>query len=198
MSPSNIPSSSSISVDRPTNDVPDSEQPPGRTVASSLERLERLLGSKSDFGHTTNQCVTRLQAGLRCSTEEGDSIIRTDLPAALGGTASAPSPGVLVRAALGSCLAMGYKLRAAKHGVELTSICVTVETDSELAGLLLPTTNAPAGFADVRYHVEIESPAPVANVHRLIEEGDRLSPLLDVFARCNRLHRTISIRTVAV
>ena len=58
---------------------------------------------------------------------------------ALGGDGSAPSPSVLVRAALGSCMAMTYRLRAARAGVELTSVRVTVETDSELAGMLLST-----------------------------------------------------------
>ncbi len=91
---------------------------------------------------------------------------------------------------------MGYRLRAAKLDVELTSIRVTVETDSELAGLLLPDAAAPPGYTEVRYHVEIESPAPADDVRRVIEEGDRLSPMLDVFTRTNTIHRTMSIRPV--
>ena len=91
---------------------------------------------------------------------------------------------------------MGYRLRAAKHGVELTSIRVTVDADSEVAGMLLCDTAAPPGYSELRYHVEIHSPAAPADVLRIIDEGDRLSPMLDVVARATTMRRTTSIRSV--
>jgi len=167
------------------------------TIASAIDRLESVLDRRADFGHSTNQSVTTVAAGLRCSTEDGSWTIESDLGESLGGTGSAPSPGSLVRAAFGSCLAMMYQLRAAKHGVNLTSIRVLVETDSEIAGMLLCETTSVPGYSEIRYHVDIESPAPHADVLRVIDEGDLLSPLLDVFTRTNSLHRTISIRPAA-
>jgi hypothetical protein len=92
-------------------------------------------------------------------------------------------------------MAMSYRLRAAKHGIELTSILVTVEADSEIAGMLSCDALAPPGFTEIRYHVEIESPATPDDVNRVIDEGDRLSPLLDVFTRANTMRRTTSIRS---
>jgi uncharacterized OsmC-like protein len=140
--------------------------------------------------------VTRSETGLRCVTDEGgDWCIATDLSPALGGTESAPNPGALVRAALGSCMAMSYRLRAAKHGIELTSVRVTVETDYELEGMLSCESAAPPGFGAVRYHVEIESPAGSDEVRAVLDEGDRLSPILDVFVRANEVSRTVSITT---
>jgi uncharacterized OsmC-like protein len=167
------------------------------TIATAIDRLESVLDRRADFGHSTSQSVTTLVDGLRCSTEEGSWTLESDLGETLGGTGSAPSPGVLVRAALGSCLVMMYQLRAAKHGVELTSIRVLVETDSEIAGMLLRETASPPGYSEIRYQVDVESPAPRADVLRVIDEGDRLSPLLDVFMRTNSLQRTISIRPAA-
>jgi uncharacterized OsmC-like protein len=167
------------------------------TIATALDRLESVLGRRADFGHSTSQSVTTLATGLRCSTEEGSWTIESDLGEALGGTGSAPSPGVLVRAALGSCLAMMYQLRAARHGVELTSVRVLVETDSEIAGMLLCETASPPGYTGIRYHVDIESPAPHADVLRVVDEGDLMSPLLDVFSRVNTVQRTTSIRAAA-
>lgn len=166
------------------------------TIANALDRLESALGRRANFGHTTNRSVTTLGAGLHCSTEEGPWVVDADLPESLGGTGAAPTPGVLVRAALGSCLAMGYQLRAAKHGVELISIRVTVEADSEIGGMLLCDTAAPPGYTELRYHVEVDSPAPRADVLRIIDEGDRLSPILDVFGRTITMRRTTSIRPV--
>ncbi len=166
------------------------------TIATALDRLESALGRRADFGHSTNRSVTTLSAGLHCTTEEGQWAIDADLPQSLGGTGAAPTPGVLVRAALGSCLAMGYRLRAAKHGIELHSIRVTVDADSEVAGMLLCDTDAPPGYTELRYHVEIDSPAAPADVMRIIDEGDRLSPMLDVVARATTMRRTTSIRSV--
>lgn len=170
----------------------------GQVIAGALARLENLLGRRPGFGRGTNTSVTTVREGLRCSSEEGPWHVESDMSQAFGGGTAAPSPGVLLRASLGSCLAMGYVLRAAKHGVELAVIRVTVEADSELAGMLDPTASAPPGWTEFRYHVEIESPAPVVEVQHMLDEGDRLSPLLDALARTNRLRRTTSIRTAGV
>ena len=167
-----------------------------KTIANALARLESALGRRANFGHATNRSVTTLGDGLHCATEEGQWAIDTDLPESLGGTGAAPTPGVLARAALGSCLAMIYRLRAVRHGVELTSIRVTVDADSAIAGMLLCDTTTPPGYTEIRYHVEIDSPAAPADVLRILDEGDRLSPMLDVFARATTMRRTTSIRSV--
>lgn len=165
------------------------------TIASAIERLETAVERRSGFGVGTSRSVTLWKDGLNCSTKEGSWCVDSDLPGALGGSGSAPTPGVLLRAALGSCMAMSYVLRAAKHGVALTALRVTVEADSEIAGMLSCDATAPPGYTEIRYHVEIESPAPPDDVARVIDEGDRLSPLLDVFSRANTMRRTTSIRT---
>jgi uncharacterized OsmC-like protein len=168
------------------------------TIANAIERLEVAVERRTGFGVKTTRSVTTVIDGLRCSTEEGRWRTDSDLPAALGGSGASPTPSVLLRAALGSCMAMSYRLRAAKHGVELTSLRVTVEADSELAGMLLVDASVPAGFTEVRYHIEIESPASPDEVARIIDEGDRLSPLLDVFSRANALRRSMSIQSSGV
>jgi uncharacterized OsmC-like protein len=173
----------------------DTKEGPMSTIANAIERLESVLQRRHDFGIGTSRSVTTLVDGLHCSSEEGAWEISSDLPDSLGGSGSAPTPGVLLRSALGSCMAMSYQLRAARHGVELTSIRVTVEADSEISGMLLVDADAPPGYTELRCHVEIESKAEPGDVLRIIDEGDRLSPLLDVFVRTNVVRRTTSIRS---
>jgi len=134
-----------------------------------------------------------LEDGLSCSSRDGDYIIPSDLPSGLGGTASAPTPSMLLRAAVGSCLAMGYRLRAARHRVPITSIEVLVETDSDIAGMLIPDGPARPGFLSLHYHVEIQSSAPPAAVARIVDEADRLSPVLDVVTAGSQPRRTLLI-----
>lgn len=119
----------------------------------------------------------------------------TDLPPGLGGRGSAPAPGTLLRAALGSCLTMGYRLRATRHGVALRSVRVVVETDAQVEGMLQPRSPVRPGFTEIRYRVEIEPAAGVEvdTVEAMIGEADGLSPMLDVVERSNALDRTIAI-----
>ncbi len=163
------------------------------TIANAIERLEHAVERRPGFGVGTNVSVTNMTSGLRCDTREAEFSTYADLSPALGGDGSAPTPGALMRAALGSCMAMSYRLRAAKHGIQVGSIRVTVETDSELAGMLSCDASVPPGYTEIRYHVEIESSAPVDEVTRIIDEGDRLSPLLDALTCANVTRRSTSI-----
>jgi len=163
-------------------------------IGAAIERVEAAVVRRPGFGVGTSHSVTELHDGLRSSTSEGAWTVEADLSPTLGGGGSAPSPSVLLRAALGSCMAMTYRMRAARRGVELASVRVTVETDSELAGMLFDDSSAAPGYSEVRYHVEVESPDDPERVRAILDEGDRLSPVLDVFSRATTVCRTTDIR----
>lgn len=162
-------------------------------IRRSLVRLERAIARRQGFGHVTQSSTTTCAAALQCAAREADHLVRADLPRGLGGTDGAPSPGALLRAGLGSCLAMGYRLRAARHDIPLDGIVVTVDTDSVLAGMLDPTQAHPPGFTGIRVHVRLDSPAPDRDLQALIDEADRLSPVLDVVSRPNPIERSIRL-----
>ena len=118
----------------------------GQRIADALQRLNTALDRRHDFGRHTGSSVTTLVDGLHCETEVGGWTIESDLGPAFGGEGAAPTPSILLSSALGACLAMGYQLRAAEDGIELTSVRVTVETDSELCGMLRCDAAVPPGF----------------------------------------------------
>jgi uncharacterized OsmC-like protein len=165
------------------------------TIAASLERLEGAVHQRPGFGVGTATARATLAEGLLCTVDDGHHVIDTDLAPAFGGGGAAPSPSTLLRAAFASCMAMSYRLRAERAGIELTSITVTVETDSAIAGMLLADAEVPPGFTDVRFHVEVDSDAPEHEVLALLDEGDRLSPVLDTISRAHVVARTATIRT---
>ena len=162
-------------------------------IAAAVTRLEAAVERRIGFGRATNTASITLVDGLRCRSEEGAWSIDSDLPTGLGGSGSAPTPGVLLRAALGSCLAMGYRLRAARRCIPVRSIRVTVESDSEIDGMLRTTSTAPPGFTTIRYHVELDTSAPAEEIEAMVDEADQLSPMLDAVGRANRLRRSLSI-----
>ncbi|MEQ8840194.1 MAG: OsmC family protein [Acidimicrobiales bacterium] len=174
------------------------ESDSGQGIREAHDRLDAVLSRRPEFGRDTERSVSTVTGGLRCTSEEGDWRFETDLPDTLGGEGSGPSPGVLGRAALGSCLAIGYQMRAARLGVPVLSIRVEIEADYDVAGMLSPDADARPGYSEVRYHVTVESDAPEADIQRVIDEGDLLSPYLDVFSATTPMQRQVSIRPPGV
>ena len=73
--------------------------------------------------------------GLRCRVKGPSGELTTDMATALGGGGSAPSPGWLLRAALASCDATIVAMEAARAGIELTDLTVTVVSESDNRGV---------------------------------------------------------------
>ncbi|MCR4282447.1 MAG: OsmC family protein, partial [Bauldia sp.] len=139
--------------------------------------------------------VAILQDGLRCRTQapNGD-VIATDMPKAVGGEGSAPSPGWLLRAALASCDATMIAMRAAMEGISLTSLEVAVDSDSDDRGLVGADDATPAGPLRVRVHVRATSDAPADSFRKVVDWAERHSPVGDAIRRSVPTSVTIESR----
>jgi uncharacterized OsmC-like protein len=115
------------------------------------------------------------------------------MPEQAGGNASGPTPGVFGRAALGSCLAIGYMMRAAVMDIEISGIEVEVQADYDDGALFGTASNVPPGYLEVRYSVTIESDAPEDKIMGMLEEADKHSPYLDIFSRAQPCIRKVNI-----
>ncbi len=164
-------------------------EPATDRIRLAVTRLEGAVQRKPTLGSSTMVSTTTSTDGLRCVSQEGGHAVETDLGPVLGGDDSGPTPSALLRAALGSCLTMGYRLRAARNGIHVDGIRVEVATDSAIGGMLDLDSAYPPGFLEIGYRVEIDSPAPVEAIERLVDEADRLSPVLDAVTRTNRVTR---------
>jgi uncharacterized OsmC-like protein len=161
-------------------------------IRTAFERSARALQLRPSLGRSTGVSRTRIRHGLACEIEEGPWTLTADMPAAAGGRGAGPTPGVLGRAALGSCLAIGYMMYAARLRVPIAAIEVEVQADYD-DGALLGVSDSPPGYLDVRYIVTVETTAPEADVQRVIDAGDAHSPYLDVFSRAQTCRRTIRL-----
>ncbi len=161
-------------------------------IREQFDHIESLLTREPERGRDTAVTRVRLTDGLRCEVSEGPWTLVSDMPDNVGGTESGPTPGVYGRAALGSCLAIGYAMRAAKLGILLHDIRVTVEADFD-SGALFGVSDVPAGYGEVRYEVSVSSPSSEEEVLRVLDEADRHSPYFDVFSRAQALVRRTHI-----
>lgn len=98
---------------------------------------EYLTAHPAEAAYTDSPATARLESGLRVSVQGPDgAALATDMPASIGGGASAPSAGWLMRAAHAACVATLVAMRAAEEGVRLSRLEVTVDSDSDDRGIL--------------------------------------------------------------
>ena len=133
-----------------------------------------------------------IAGGVRCEVEEGRWKLVADASEKSGGTGTGPDPGFIGRAALGSCLAMGYVIWAAHLGVPVTAVEVEIHADFDVRGQY-GQDGVRAGYSEIRCRVHIESPASEDDVRRLADTADAASMYWDVFANPTKLVRELRI-----
>jgi len=162
------------------------------TIKTAFERNAKAISLRPSVGHGTAKTRVTLRDGLTCEVEDGPWKMAVDLSIKSGGDAQAPDPGVYGRTALGSCLAIGYAMWAAKRGVTINSLVVEVQADYDSGGSH-GVTDVPPGYRQVRYIVTIDSDAPEADVMRVLDDADAHSAYRDVFTRAIDLRREVRV-----
>jgi uncharacterized OsmC-like protein len=164
-------------------------------VRTALERNVKAVTLRPSIGLHTGKTHVRLLPGLSCEVTDGQWKLTVGMSEKSGGTNAGPGPGTLGRGALGSCLALGYAMWAARMGVPIDTLEVDVEADYDSRGELGISDDVPPGYTQVRYVVTVTSGASEEDVRRVIETADRYSPYRDVFARANDVRRDLRITT---
>jgi organic hydroperoxide reductase OsmC/OhrA len=92
---------------------------------SAIETAFSHLTEHPEAAVATDAAATAVrEEGLRFRVEGPKGDVITDMSKTVGGDATAPTPGWLLRAALASCDATAVAMEAARHGVELTDLTV--------------------------------------------------------------------------
>jgi uncharacterized OsmC-like protein len=131
-------------------------------------------------GRSKNAPATAtLQDGLKLRvTGPRGEVVETDMPSLVGGTASGPAPSWLMRAGLASCTASTIAMRAARLGVVLDTLEVTVESESDYRGFLGVDDSVSAALMGLRTHVRISAKgADEDQLREIARWGDEHSPV---------------------
>ena len=168
---------------------------PQQKINEAVTRSIKALTLKPKLGLGTGISKTKITNGLSCEITEGNYKLVADMPESAGGNASGPTPGVYGRAALGSCLAIGYMMKASVMNIKIDSLEVEIQADYD-DGALFGTSLAFPGYSEVRYTVTIKSEAPESEILHMLDEADKNSPYLDVFSRGQKCVRTIQINII--
>ena len=108
------------------------------SIADAVANASRYLSQHPDEArYRDSYARAMVKEGLAIKVEgPGGESLRTDMPKGIGGTASAPSPGWMLRAAEASCVASLIVIRAAATGVEVSGVTVEADSESDDRGIL--------------------------------------------------------------
>ena len=156
------------------------------SIQEAVARASDYLTAHPDEARYRDSAATaRLIGGLRFQVNgAAGERLETDMPAGIGGSAAAPSPGWYFRAAAASCVASLVSIRAATSGIEIRRLAVTVDSESDDRGILGLDPAIPAGPLSTRIEVDIEAaPADPAAIDALIEWAVDHCPVSDAIGR---------------
>ena len=149
------------------------------TIRVALERNAKAVELRPSVGQGTAKTKVRLKEGLACEVEEGPWKFVVGMSEKYGGTNEGPNPGIFGRAAVGSCLAIGYGMWAARLGVPLDAVDVEIQADYDVRGELAVSDDVRPGYLAMRYIVTVESSAPAEDIMRVLDTADRHSSWRD-------------------
>jgi uncharacterized OsmC-like protein len=164
----------------------------GDAIRNAIHAASEYLSDNPDKARSTDSAaVATLVDGLvvRVTGQDG-ATITTDMVPSVGGTATAPSPGWLMRAAEASCVATLIAMRAAMLGLTLDTLEVTVDSVSDDRGLLGLDDEVPAGPLSGRVAVRLTADAAdPAVLEEIAHWGVKHCPV------CDALERAIPVTT---
>ncbi len=141
------------------------------------------------------EVVAVIEEGLRALAigPDGQTLV-CDMPAALGGEATAPSPGWMMRAALANCEAIMIALHAAQLGVELTTLEVRVDSLSDDRGMLGMDDSIPAGPLNMKISIRIGAQGVTAEkLHEIVDWAEKHSPVGEPLTRVMPVEYVVDI-----
>jgi uncharacterized OsmC-like protein len=155
------------------------------SIRTAIEKASGYLSEHPDKATDTDAAATAVrEEGLRFRVDGPKGELTSDMSESVGGGASAPTPGWLLRAALASCDATLVAMEAARDGIELTDLTVSVESDSDFRGVLGVNGSVNPGPLAVRVRVELAAPdATEDQLREIVRRAELHSPVRDALVR---------------
>lgn len=125
--------------------------------------------------------ITRQVNGLKSEATFGGLQMVIDEPVVFGGTGSAPNPAEAALAALGASMEVTLRCWAEYLGIPVNSISVALSGALDSRGFFGTDPAVRSGFGAVDAKIMIDSPAPAADLERLLDRVQKCCPVLDLF-----------------
>ena len=154
-------------------------------IRKAIETASGKLAEHPEMAVGTDAAATAVrEEGLRFRVDGPNGAITTDMSQSVGGAASAPTPGWLMRAALAACDATTVAMEAARDGIELSELSVSVESETDFRGVLGVNGGPHPGPLTMRVRIELAAPAASEDqLREIVKRAEAHSPVRDALAR---------------
>jgi uncharacterized OsmC-like protein len=154
-------------------------------IRTAIETACAHLSEHPEKAISTDAVATAVREdGLRFRVDGPTGSVTTDMAASVGGGGSGPTPAWLMRAALASCDATLIAMEAARDGVELTDLKVTVDSETDFRGILGVDDSIDAGPRSVRVCIEVAAAnAEEDHLREIVQRAEARSPVRDAVVR---------------
>ena len=127
------------------------------SIRTAIEGAGAYLTAHPDEARYTDSIArARVESGLRVVVDgPAGERLETDMPSAVGGAGSAPSPGWFLRAAVAACVASLATMRAAQLGWAGFTCGVEVDSESDDRGILGLDPSVPGGPLSMRISLQL-------------------------------------------
>ncbi|HMB71259.1 MAG TPA: OsmC family protein, partial [bacterium] len=133
----------------------------------------------------------RVRDDLTCDVEDGRWKLTVGMSEKSGGAGAGPDPGVCGRSAMGTCVALSYVMWASEAGVPIESLEVEVRADYDVRGEYGLDENVPPTYRAMSWVVTVSSPAPEADVMRVLDQADAHSSWLQMVLKPQQANREV-------
>lgn len=158
-------------------------------IAAAMQRVESVLRRRPEAGlHDDAPATARWRGGVRVVSRHPIGVeVASDMPAELGGSGEAVTPGWLLRAGLASCLATRIAMAAAAEGIELGTLEVDASSRSDVRGLLGMAAGDGQPVSPAAFGIQLAVRIGAAGV-----AGERLRALVEASHRCSPVAATLT------
>jgi putative redox protein len=149
-----------------------------RDLKEIVTRRIEFFRKKPEAAIYKPKASSRHVRGLYTETKVREHIVKSDYAEAAGGTNLAPNPIELLLSAMAACIEAAFYEFAVHQGFTVHSLSVEIEGTLDLRGLFM-IDEVPAGFKEVKYTFNIESPDDEAKIRELAEKVIAHCPVVD-------------------
>jgi uncharacterized OsmC-like protein len=157
-----------------------------------VKRRIELFRKKPEAAVYKPKASSRHVRGLYTETKVREHIVKSDYAEAAGGTNLAPNPIELLLSAVAACVEAAFFEFAVHQGFTVHSLSVEIGGTLDLRGLFM-IDEVPAGFKDVKYTFNIESPDEEAKIRELAEKVIAHCPVVDSLIKPTHISGEIRI-----
>ena len=165
-----------------------------RSLKEIVARRIECFKKRPDTAIYKPKVTSRHVKNLYTESMAREHLVKSDYGEAAGGDNQAPNPIELLLAAMAACIEAAFFEFAVHEGYTINALNVSVEGTLDLRGFFM-LDDVSAGFKDLRYTFNIESPDDETTIRQLAEKVINHCPVVESLKKPTPMSGQITVST---